>query len=325
MPTSLYQHPPFDWLSDLGPALAAQETWYDGSYSEEGLFHLVYRPDEPFAIACGAGLLAEHVRRFRFSADVIQRLGQMADENGRSLFSESFLNHLQRLRLRVQVEAPPEGMLLLPGEPLLIAHGPRDQVLLLESAFRWLVWRSTQWATRVAFHRWETRDWPEEDTPSAPVATSNFDGWKIRAEYIGGALADEILDSIKTRSRAPEADEGLVCVWRARGGALTPEPPLVQARRLYRGQHALGDLWLTAEQAEVASVSRTSASMLDLQTGKSKSLKFSRFQNIYQPVLVKGHPVVPSTRLSYFRQRTLKQLEAFHTANLSEYPFGFLD
>jgi hypothetical protein len=270
-------------------------------------------------------LLAEHVRRFRFSADVIQRLGQATDEQGRSLFSESFLNHVQRLRLRVQVEAPPEGMLLLPGEPLLIAEGPREQVLLLESAFRWLVWRSTQWATRVAFHRWETRDWPEEDTPLAPQVTSNFDGWKIRAEYIGGAWADEILDSIKTRSRAPENDEGLVCVWRASTGNLAPTPPVVQARRLYRGQHALGDLWLTAAQAEEASVSRTSAKMLDARTGKVKSLKFSRFQNIYQPVLVKGHPVLPNTRLSYFRQPTLKQLEAFHTANLAEYPHGFLD
>ena len=112
----------FDWLSDLEPAFAAQESWHSGVYYEDSLFHLVYRPDGPFAIACGAGLLAEHIRRFRFTPEIIQRLGQITNERGFSFFSESFLNYIQRLKLRVDVWAAPEGMLLLPGEPL--AGGP---------------------------------------------------------------------------------------------------------------------------------------------------------------------------------------------------------
>ena len=63
------QTPTFDWLADAGPAVAAQAAWHDGSYDEPSLFHLVFRPDGPFAISCGAGLLAEHIRHFRFSPD----------------------------------------------------------------------------------------------------------------------------------------------------------------------------------------------------------------------------------------------------------------
>ncbi len=314
--------PSFDWLSDLGPAFAAQESWHAGSYHEDSLFHLVYQHDKPFAIACGAGLLAEHIRRFRFSPDVIQRLGQVTDENGHCVFSESFLNFIQRLRLRVNVWAPPEGMLLLPGEPLAILRGPYAQIQLMESALRWLIWRSTQWATRIALGRWEQQRWQEEDTPSPPVTGFDFDGWKIRAEYIGGAFADEILDTIRTPSQPLGEMDGLVCI--GRSGNQYTHPPLTQIRRVYRANHALGDIWLTASEEEAASVSKTSAAIVDARTHRQKTLKFTRFQNLYQPLLAKGHPVLANQRLGYLRQRTLKQLEAFHFAPLNEYPHGWL-
>lgn len=315
----------YDWLSDLTPALAAQTSWHDGSYDEPSLFHLVYQPDGPFAISCGAGLLAEHVRHFRFTPEIILRMGQMPDERGHPMFTESFLNHLQRLRLRVDVWAAPEGMLLLPGEPLAILRGPYAQILLLESALRWMLWRSTQWATRIALQRWENQSWAEEDTPSSPATPFNADGWKIRAEYIGGAFADDILETIRIPSRLPGPDEGLVNVWRAHTGNSDRHKPLVQIRRVYRGNHALGDIWLTQDQEEKASVSKTSAGILDAHTHRHKTLKFTRFQNLYQPLLVKGHPVLANTRLGYLRQRTLKQLEAFHFAPLDAYPHGWWD
>jgi len=311
----------FDWLSDRSPALAAQTAWHDGSYDEPSLFHLVYRPDGPFAISCGAGLLAEHVRHFRFSPEIILRMGQMTDTQGQALFSESFLNHLQRMRLRVDVWAPPEGMLLLPGEPLAILRGPYAQILLMESALRWLLWRSTQWATRMAQQRWEQQAWEEEDTPPAPATPFSPDGWKTRAEYIGGAAPDQK----GGQTRMPSAEEGLVTVWHARAGGSDKHKPLVQIRRVYRSNHALGDIWLTQEQEEKASVSKTSAGIVDARTHRHKTLKFTRFQNLYQPVLAKGHPVLANTRPGYLRQRTLKQLEAFHFAPLNEYPHGWWD
>lgn len=311
----------FDWLSDRSPALAAQTAWHDGSYDEPSLFHLVYRPDGPFAISCGAGLLAEHVRHFRFSPAVILRMGQMTDDRGQAVFTESFLNHLQRMRLRVDVWAPPEGMLLLPGEPLAVLRGPYAQVQLLESALSWLLWHPTQWATRAALQRWENHSWTEEDTPSAPVTTFDLNGWKARAKYIGGSDAGNNTDS----TREPVEGEGLVAVWRKHSGESDKHKPLVQIRRVYRSNHALGDIWLTQEQEERASVSKTSAGIVDARTHRHKTLKFTRFQNLYQPLLAKGHPVLANTRPGYLRQRTLKQLEAFHFAPLSEYPHGWWD
>lgn len=315
----------FDWLSDLNPAIRAQEAWRDGTYQEDSLFHLILHLQGPFAISCGAGLLAEHIRHFRFSPEVILRMGQFVDESGRAVFSESFLNYLQRLRLRVNVWAAPEGMLLLPDEPIAVLRGPYAQILLMESALRWLLWRSTLWASQMAWLRWEKQYWHEEDTPSAPAAAFTPDGWKIRAAYIGGAFADEILETIKTPSRPFSGEEGLVNIWRAGSGQSGQHRPLVQIRRVYRANHALGDIWLTREQEEKASVSKTSAGIIDVKTQRHKTLKFTRFQNLYQPLLMKGHPVLANQRTGYLRQRTLKQLEAFHFAPLSAYPHGWLD
>ncbi|MBK7938743.1 MAG: hypothetical protein IPJ82_17390 [Lewinellaceae bacterium] len=308
---------PFDWLSDLSPAFDAQESWIDGSYDRPALFHLMYKPREPFAIACGAGLLAEHVRRFRFSVDTIQHLGQITDDRGRSVFQESFLNYLQRMRLRVQVNAAPEGALLLPGEPILIVQGPVAQIHLLRSAFRLLLWESTHWATAAAVWRWKNGSWMEEDTPSPPPYPFNPDGWKIRAAYIGGASADEILNNVGKPIRQTFPGEGLVNITHQSGESM------VQIRRLFKGNNPLGDVWLTPAQEEAASVSKTRIRFLDENSGKPAEVQMTRFQNLYQPVLVKGHPVLAPPRLGYLRQRMLKQTEAFHSADLKKYPHGW--
>jgi len=307
---------PFDWLSELGPAFAAQESWRDGTYCQHRFFHYVYQPDGPFAIACGAGLLAEHIRRFRFSPDVIQRLGQVTDELGRSRFHESFLNYLQRLRLRVQVNAAPEGAVLLPGEPLLTVEGPLAQIQLMESAFRLLFWESTHWATQASMSRWQKKRLREEETPSAPQYPFNPEGWKIRAAYIGGASADEMLKNVGQAARPMLSGEGLTLV--------APESgvPLAQIRRLFKGNQPLGDIWLSEADEAEASVSRTQVRFRDERTGEPNAMQMTRFQNLYQPVLLKGHSALASPRLGYLRQRTLKQLEALHKVGLDNYPRG---
>lgn len=323
MPDSNFTNKPFDWLSDLTPAFAAQDLWHEGTYNTPALFHVTYKSQGPFAISCGAGLLAEHIRRFRFSPEIIQRMGQVNDGKGCSVFSESFLNHLQRLRLRVNVNAAPEGTLLMPGEPILVAYGPLIQLCLMETAFKKLMWESTHWATQSALLRWNNQDWVEEDTPSSPLHPFNPNGWKIRAAFIGGATNDEILTNVGKEIRTPASDEGISNVGIDEPGDTFGELPLIQIRRLYKGNHPLGDVWLTQAHEEKASVSKTNVHFTDARTHRGKTVKFSRFQNLYQPVLAKGHPVIPSTRLGYLRQRMLKQLEYFHHADLNTYPHGW--
>lgn len=299
----------FDWLSDLSPAIAARDCWHNGTYSRSISCQVVYTGGTPFAIACGAALLAEHIRRFRFSPDVIQRLGQVSDAQGRSVFDESFLNHLQRMRLQVSLLAPPEGTLLLPGEPLLIARGPEDQICLLRSAFRLLFWESTHWATRAAMLHWENGQFVEEDTPSTPAWPFRAEGWKSRASFIGGAAMDQLTPT----QTAPEAG----VIWQE-------NVPLAQIRRLFKGSAPLGDVWLTREQEEMAGVGKTTVHFRDEHTHRTRNVHYTRFQNIYQSVLSKGHPVLAAPRPGYFRQRTLKQMEAFHKVQLDAYGMGWL-
>jgi hypothetical protein len=304
----------FDWLSDLRPLFAAQDSWDDGTYTQSATAHLCSPTDQPFGIACGAGLLAEHIRRFRVTPSVVQRLGQVTDAQGRSVFHESFLNHLQRLRLRVHVSAAPEGTLVLPGEPILVAQGPKLQVQLLESAFRLLIWKSTVCATEAAIRQWQAGHFSEEETPNAPPFSFNEKGWESRARYIGGA-ADVAQNE---HPSAESAWPGTTLVEHA------PGQPLVQVRRLFKGESPLADVWLSAAQAAAASVSQPHIQFLEEKTRTVESVQMTRFQNLLQPVLVKGHPALSTPSLDYLRQRTWKQLEAFHAVGLEGYRRGWL-
>lgn len=300
----------FNWLSDLTPLFDAQTSWFDGSYQTIQTIHLPAFDQGPFSIAAGSGLLAEHVRKFRFSPALIQRLGQVTDGKGRSVFQESFLNHLQRLRLRVHVHAAPEGTLLLPGEPILVAQGPRLQLLLMRSAFHLLCWESTYWCTQAALHHWVKSSETEEDTPHPPATAFNPEGWKTRALFIGG----------DTNEALPQLPE-----WPGMTLIETPaRRPLIQIRRLFKRETPLGDVWLTMEQDQEASVSRTHADFSDLRSHQHHSIQMTRYQNLYQAVLLKGHPVLAEPSLGYLRQRMWKQLEAFRNTSLNHYPYGWM-
>lgn len=299
----------FDWLSDLNPLFNAQKSWFEGSYQKTANLCVLTGDETPFHISCGGGLLAEHISRFRFTPALIQRLGQVTDPLGRSVFHESFLNHLQRLRLRTNVLAAPEGTLLLPGEPLLLIQGSWIQALLLESAFRILIWESTHWATQAALQHWENKQYSETETPHPTPFPFHQDGWKRRAQYIGGG------GNMPTNNIPPWP--GLQEVNSA------ARQPLYQIRRLFNGDHPLGDVWLTLEQENQASVSRTHIEFTDRTSNQSCAVQMTRFQNLYQPVLLKGHPLMAGTSLDYLRQRTWKQLEAFGTINLDKYPQGW--
>ena len=309
-----------DWLSDLKPLYAAQHSWLAGSYNKMITAHLFGPADAPFSIACGAGLLAEHVSRFKFSPPVIQRLGQVTNVEGRSVFQESFLNHLQRMRLRTHVNAAPEGTLILPGEPLLTIQASELQLLLLESAIRLLIWESTVWATASATEQWIQGNFSEEVTPHAGPFSFNRKGWEMRARYIGGGEGGGLDYSPDDFESSDEGVEwpGLTKVENASGQSLT------QIRRLFKGEQPLGDVWLTAEQDAMASVSHTRIQFFDEPSGKATEVQMSRFQNLMQPLLVKGHPVLNAPGLDYLRQRSWKQLDAFKNTNLESYPRGWI-
>lgn len=308
----------FDWLSDLRPAHLAAASWDNGDYLKPTVMHVVYQSEGPFAIACGSGLLAAHVRHFRFTPERIKRLGQTTDSLGRSVFKESFLNFLQRLRLRVDILAAAEGTVLLPNEPLLIVKGPLAHIQLLESACRILVWQSAHWATLAAQDRWDAGNLSEEETPPLPEVGHFPNAWRARALFIGGAAPQRLQESISLHE-PPATPADATTILNHPGGA-----PLVQIRRVYRDSVALGDIWLTAEQESRASVSKTEASFGNKRDGQVHTLRFTRFRNLYQPIVMKGLPVTSNQQLAYLRQRTLQYLTALKNIGPDAYPYGWM-
>jgi hypothetical protein len=296
---------PHNWLNNIDALFEAQTSWKDGSYREEVFAQYYVDTNTPFIICCGVGILAAHVRKFKFNPKVIATLGRIVDDNSRPVFEESFLNHLQRLALRVELNMPLEGMFLFPDQPIAIIRGNKLQVLLLQSALRELVATSTYWATQAAFERWKEGNLVEGDTPSAPILPPNRHGWQLRARYIGGEtqlkLNPESL-SVATDLRMYSLEER--------------NQVLGQIRRLFNGNLPLADVMMTEQEDLRSSVSKTDILIHNQELGR-KRLEYTRFVKIYQPVLVKGHPVLASPQLAMRRQRTLHQLQSFSGQNLS--------
>ncbi|MCS6929077.1 MAG: hypothetical protein NZM43_06225 [Saprospiraceae bacterium] len=310
-------------LIDTNVLKAVQSAWCDGSYDRPVWYQLIYRPRGAFILCCGAGLLAERVQHLRFTYDFIRRIGSQTDSLGRALFTESFLNYLQRLRLCADVWTASEGALLLPDEPVAVVYGPKAHVLLLGRVMEDLLWRSTHWATCAAYRRWQSGDLTEEDSPTPEEIALCLPECCRRALYVGAAKPAELENWLNDTAASPDSNEGLLPAPVALADSDEEQSPLTQIRRAYRGSIPQGDIWLTQVLEITASVGKTTATILDICTHRRRTLRFSRFQNLYQPVLVKGQPTLAETKLPYLRQRTLLQLRLFTPRKLANYPHGW--
>ncbi len=301
---------PHNWLKNIESLFDAQQAWRDGTYRNEVFAQYLVPTDTPFTICCGVGLLAAHVRKFKFTPKLIASLGRIVDQAGRPVFEESFLNHLQRLSLRVELAMPLEGMLLLPGQPLGILRGNLLQILLLRTALEELIAQSTYWATHEAMKRWKSLDLVEEDTPTAPILPANRGGWQLRAKYIGGSNNLQLNEDEHT-----QASELRIFPVEKRDSVLG------QIRRLFDGNRPLADVHMTEPEDLRSSVSKTSL-QLKLPDHSIREVHYTRFVKLYQPVLVKGHPVLASPQLAIRRQRTLHQMQSYQHIELSKYCIG---
>lgn len=307
---------PHDWLSELGPAIQAQETWRNRQYQQIVSGSLFLRlPGRPFLIAAGMRLLAEHLRRFRFDAGVIERMARVSDERGRAIFDESFLNQLQRARLRTQIYAAQEGRLLLPDEPVLHIRSNLMQAQLLQGPIRRLILYSTQIATDAAWERFRTGMLEEEDSPPPPKYSQNPYGWQKRAAYIGAAFPEvyECEKAVEDYWQRYEIEP----VHNASGEAI------YQIRRLFDGGRPLGDQWLSGRQESESGVSQTQATLICNADGALRQIHMNRFQNLYRPLLYRGQALSPTSGVEYKRQRTLRQLQMFSQIDLEQYPRGW--
>ncbi|MBI5883383.1 MAG: nicotinate phosphoribosyltransferase [Elusimicrobia bacterium] len=140
-------------LTDLYQLTMAQGYWKAGLDRHEAVFHHYFRRnpfDGGYALACGLGLAAEFVERFRFSPDDLDYLAGLPGQEGGHLFESSFLGHLEDMRLSLDVDAVPEGTVVFAPEPLVRVRGPLLQCQLLETALLNIVNFQTLIATKAS-------------------------------------------------------------------------------------------------------------------------------------------------------------------------------
>ena len=124
-------------LTDLYQLTMAYGYWKTGNAEQEAVFHLLFRKQPfqgGFTLACGLADSIQYLRGFKFSKSDLDYLGGMKGNDGSRLFEPAFLKYLGRLKLRLDVDAVPEGTAVFPQEPLLRVRGPILQAQLVETA-----------------------------------------------------------------------------------------------------------------------------------------------------------------------------------------------
>ncbi len=140
-------------LTDLYELTMSHAYRENGMEQDEAIFYLYFRKLPKgwnYAIAAGAELVAEYLENWRFSPEDVSYLGSLKTAGGNPLFTESFLNYLQRLRFTGRVDALPEGELVFPNQPILRVEAPLIQAQIIESALLNLINFSTLIATKAA-------------------------------------------------------------------------------------------------------------------------------------------------------------------------------
>lgn len=139
-------------VTDLYQITMAYGYWKTQLYNREAVFHLFYRKN-PFAgnyaIFGGLEPAIEYLNNFKFTPDDVHYLGSLKGYDGKALFDEGFLNYLQRLKLNISVEAPAEGSIVFPHEPLLRIQGDLVHCQLVETALLNIINFSTLIATKA--------------------------------------------------------------------------------------------------------------------------------------------------------------------------------
>jgi nicotinate phosphoribosyltransferase len=140
-------------LTDFYELTMAAAAWKSGIAAEEAVFSVSFRNNPfggGFTIAAGLDPVIDYLERFRFDDADLDYLAALEDARGAPIFDESFLDHLRRLELSVDVDAVPEGTAVFPWEPLLRVKGPVIPCMLLETPLLTLLNFQTLVATKSA-------------------------------------------------------------------------------------------------------------------------------------------------------------------------------
>lgn len=143
----------YELLTDLYQLTMAQGYWRSGQGETQACFHMYFR-DYPFkggyAVACGMAQLAELLENFRFQQKDLDYLASLNAPAGGPLFDPDFLEFLKGYKLRISIDAVPEGCIVFPHEPLIRVTGPIMDCQLIETALLTIINFETLIATKAA-------------------------------------------------------------------------------------------------------------------------------------------------------------------------------
>ncbi|MGI6216444.1 MAG: nicotinate phosphoribosyltransferase [Coriobacteriales bacterium] len=140
-------------LTDLYELTMSEGYWKMGLKDARASFYMHFR-NNPFeggyTIACGLDHLAEIVDGFKFTDSDIDYLLSIKVASGEPLFDPEFVNYLRGYRLDVDIDAPLEGTVVFPYEPIVRVTGPIIDCQILEPALLNAVNFETLIATKSA-------------------------------------------------------------------------------------------------------------------------------------------------------------------------------
>lgn len=144
-----------------------------------------------YAIAAGLSQLIEYLKNLSFSAEDIEYL------RNKNMFSEKFLNYLEKFQFSCDVYAIEEGTPIFPGEPIVTVVGPAVQAQLVETMLLLSINHQSLIATKASriVRAAKGRPVMEFGARRAQGPSGAING--SRAAYIGGCVGSSCTISEK--------------------------------------------------------------------------------------------------------------------------------
>jgi nicotinate phosphoribosyltransferase len=179
-------------LTDLYQLTMAYGYWKLGRAEHEAVFNLHFRR-HPFkggyTVAAGLQYVLGFVDGLRFTDDDVDYLGTIEGNDGRPIFERAFLDDLRAMRFSVDIDAPPEGTVVFPHEPLVRVTGPILQAQILETPLLNMINFQTLIATKASRVCAAARGEPVLEFGLRRAQGIDGGLAAARAAYIGGCAA----------------------------------------------------------------------------------------------------------------------------------------
>jgi nicotinate phosphoribosyltransferase len=140
-------------MTDFYQLTMSSVFFHEGRKDEEGTFYMYWR-NPPFkgnyTLASGLEGVIDFLNNFQFKDEDIAYLSTITNKDGTLMFKKEFLDFLRKMKLDLDVEAVPEGTVMVGQGPVIRVSGPIIQCLLVESAILNIINSSSIVSTRAS-------------------------------------------------------------------------------------------------------------------------------------------------------------------------------